>query len=147
MRNISLTLLASILLTACQQTPKDSTTISDTSTASLKCYRYSNGKDSVLASITYQGDSVRGTLAYYLYEKDKNTGALKGRIVNDVLIADYTFQSEGTLSTRQVAFKKQGERLTEGHGDIVNNDGSETFKNIDSLTFGNTIILAESNCP
>jgi hypothetical protein len=52
-------------------------------------------------------------------------------------VADYTFMSEGIQSTRQVAFKKDGNSFIEGYGD---------FKNVDSLNFNTSMKLVEIAC-
>ncbi|MBK6634882.1 MAG: hypothetical protein IPH68_02200 [Chitinophagaceae bacterium] len=55
----------------------------------------------------------------------------------NILVADYTFMSEGIQSIRQVAFKMEGNSFVEGYGD---------FKNIDSLDFNTSVKLAEVLC-
>jgi hypothetical protein len=135
------------LMVACRDRSKVSTeTTGDVNAEETRCFRYSTEKDSVLLSITYSADSVRGTLKYYLAEKDKNIGTIKGKLANDLLLGEYTFQSEGIESKRQVAFKKDGNDLIEGYGEIQNTNGNSRFVNIDSLKFSESIILKETNC-
>ncbi|MDQ2862476.1 MAG: hypothetical protein M3R50_02290, partial [Bacteroidota bacterium] len=64
----------------------------------------------------------------------------------DVLIADYTFFSEGTKSVREVAFKKDGENFIEGYGDAEDKDGKMIFKNAASLAFSSSVILKPFDC-
>ena len=64
----------------------------------------------------------------------------------DLLIADYSFMAEGMKSTRQVVFKKSGNDLVEGYGEIEEKDNKVVFKNVDSLDFNNSIVLKITDC-
>src|SRR5690242_109722 len=70
----------------------------------LNCYRYATINDTIILKLIHVGESITGTLAYKLHEKDKNTGTITGSMQGDILVADYTFMSEGVTSIRQVAF-------------------------------------------
>ncbi|MEO6547450.1 MAG: hypothetical protein ABIN94_05600 [Ferruginibacter sp.] len=112
----------------------------------VHCYRYIKNKDTVSLTTIFINDSITGTLAYNLYEKDKNSGTIQGQMKGDLLIADYNFNSEGSLSTRQVAFKKSGNNLIEGYGEAVEDKGKSRFKNLDSLNFEHAVMLTEVAC-
>ena len=64
----------------------------------------------------------------------------------DTLVADYTFNSEGKLSTRQVAFLKKDGKLMEGFGEVVEKDGKIYFKSISDLKFDDAIEFTKINC-
>jgi hypothetical protein len=81
------------------------------------CYRFAADRDTVMLSFSTGKDSVAGTLEYNLFQKDKNTGSISGWLKDDLLLADYTFKSEGSSSVRQVAFKKIKGDWVEGYGD------------------------------
>lgn len=91
--------------------------------------------------------TITGELAYNFYQKDKNAGTIHGNMKNDILLAYYTFRSEGVESIRQVAFKKMGANFIEGYGDAETRDGRSTFRNIGSLDFTAGIILKPYDCP
>ncbi|OQP64618.1 hypothetical protein A4R26_16360 [Niastella populi] len=111
------------------------------------CYRYANQGDTVTLNLIHVNDDVTtGTLMYRLKEKDANTGTLQGSVKGDLFVGNYTFTSEGTLSTRQVAFKKTGNAFIEGYGESIEENGAMKFKNIDSLNFGSSIILEKVAC-
>ncbi len=112
----------------------------------LHCYRYLNNHDTVILKTIDVNGIITGTLVYNLYEKDKNRGTIQGKMKGDLLIADYSFTSEGTLSVRQVVFKKSDTTFIEGYGDIEDKNGKTIFKNTDSLDFTNSIILNEYDC-
>jgi hypothetical protein len=110
------------------------------------CYRYANTTDTIILKLIHIGESITGTLVYKLHEKDKNTGTIQGSMRGDILLADYTFMSEGVVSIRQIAFKKEKEFFIEGHGDINTNNERVFFKNPDSLQFNDVIKLTEIDC-
>jgi len=110
------------------------------------CYHYANTNDTIILKLIHVGESITGTLVYKLHEKDKNAGTIQGSMRGDVLIADYTFMSEGTWSVRQVAFKKQDHFFIEGYGDISTNNDRVLLKNPDSLQYDDAMKLAEIDC-
>lgn len=114
--------------------------------STVNCYRYATAADTVILKLVRIGENVTGTLAYQFKEKDSNKGTLQGSIKNDLLVADYTFMSEGTQSVRQVAFKQSGNTFTEGYGESVDANGVSKFKNLDSLDFSSSFKLQETAC-
>jgi hypothetical protein len=84
------------------------------------------------------------TIEYALAKKDKNTGTFKGTFENNILIADYTFQSEGKKSVRQIAFQLHGEKLVEGYGEVTA-DGTK-FIDISKIRFNSIMPLTKTNC-
>lgn len=146
-------ILAAGLFTACHTQEKNSKEVmvgteDNTQMSTRNCYQYASNGDSVSLYITraHAGDLVTGTLSYKLKEKDRNEGAVRGSIKNDILLADYLFMSEGQVSTRQVAFKIEGHSLTEGYGEMTEQHNKLLFKNPDSLNFDNKIKLLEVVC-
>jgi hypothetical protein len=112
----------------------------------VNCYRYANAGDTILLKLIHMGDSITGTLVYGYKEKDKNRGTFQGNMRGNLLIADYTFQSEGVQSVRQVAFKMEENSFIEGYGDVYSQNGKVQFKNLDSLKFNNSMKLVEIAC-
>lgn len=110
----------------------------------LGCYVFTDGKNKVSLEITESGAEVKGNLSYAFAEKDKNTGTFIGQLKDGVLVANYTFQSEGLESVRQVAFQVQKDTLMEGYGDM-NADGT-TFKDVNRLTFSSDMPLVKTDC-
>ena len=84
------------------------------------------------------------TIEYALVKKDKNTGTFKGTFENNILIADYTFQSEGKKSVRQVAFQLQDDQLVEGYVELTA-DGTK-FIDISKIRFNSIMPLTKTNC-
>ena len=99
------------------------------------CYQYVNDRDTVLLSISGEAITVTGLLSYNYYQKDKSSGGIQGNMFGDTLIADYTFQSEGATSIREVAFLKKDSSFAEGYGDVEEKDGKMVFKNRNTIQF------------
>ncbi|MCW3089205.1 MAG: hypothetical protein JWP81_274 [Ferruginibacter sp.] len=114
--------------------------------SAFNCYNYINKKDTVILKTILVGGFITGTLVYNFYEKDKSQGTIQGQMKGDLLIADYTFNSEGIQSKRQIAFKKMGDKFIEGYGEAEDRNGKMAFKNLDSLNFDHTTILNKVDC-
>jgi hypothetical protein len=93
-----------------------------------------------------QDKTATGNLTYALNGKDRNTGTIEGTINEDLLIADYHFQSEGQQSTRQVVFKKSGDTYMEGYGPIKEGGHRQAFENPETLQYNKAFPLKETNC-
>lgn len=129
-----------------ETTTEDTTTVTKPLSRTVRCYEYDNKKDTVSMKTYTQNDSIYGTLSYNFFEKDKNTGSISGKMIGEIMVLDYTFNSEGTSSVRQVAFKKNGKYLTEGYGESFEKDGKMVFKNVFALDFSGKTVLEEINC-
>lgn len=141
------------LLAACNSQPKEKETEAQSQQPAnapkvepIACYQYATAADTITLKLVKMGSTVGGALFYKLKEKDMNAGTINGTLRNDILIADYTFKSEGTESTRQVAFKKTGNAFIEGYGETVNVNGVEKFKNVDSIVYSSSMKLQEIPC-
>ncbi|MEP6700924.1 MAG: hypothetical protein ABJA85_06400, partial [Bacteroidota bacterium] len=75
-----------------------------------------------------------------------NSGIIRGQMRGNLLIADYSFSSEGFPSSRPVAFKKVGEDFVEGFGETEGKNGYFVFKNADSLDFTHSFALHPFEC-
>ena len=111
----------------------------------LDCYTYIKAKDTVQLQITDLGEGVIATLTYALDGKDRNTGILQGAVEGDKIFGEYTFMSEGVLSTREVSFLIQDDRLIEGHGPL-NGEGT-AFVDRDQLVYTPNMPLTKTVCP
>ncbi|MCJ8163401.1 hypothetical protein MKJ04_01005 [Pontibacter sp. E15-1] len=129
-------LLGFALLAGCQPSADKQPVAEETTHSSVtSCYQYLQGNDTVSLRLVQTGLLVTGDLTYNLFEKDKNRGTIKGAFAGDTLFADYTFQSEGMESVREVAFLKQNSALAEGYGEIKEIDGKMRFTDKSQLSF------------
>jgi len=141
-------LISLALFVACNTAEKSDSKAGDTKKQSspVNCYSYANNGDTILLKLIHVGDAITGTLVYAYKEKDKNRGTIQGSMRGNLLVADYTFQSEGVQSLRQVAFKLEENSFIEGYGDIYSEGDKVRFKNLDSLQFNNSMKLVEIDC-
>ncbi|MBO9201894.1 MULTISPECIES: hypothetical protein [Niastella] len=144
-----------VLLAACNSQPKETEKETEKQAeapavakadSAVSCYQYATAADTITLKLVRTGENVTGTLVYLLKEKDSNKGTIQGTLKGDLLVADYTFMAEGSQSIRQVAFKQTGNTFIEGYGDIVEENGKQHFKNVDSLDFSSTLKLQETAC-
>lgn len=155
-----LTLLLAVvggLLSACQSKTKQTeattqpidttaqTSMADSTAA--QCYAYYSAQDTIRLTMTRTGETVTGNLQYQLSGKDRNTGTIAGQMRGDTLLADYTFQSEGRESVREVAFLVQNERMVEGFGPIAEQGGKMAFSDRKALKFTSAMALNKTACP
>ena len=136
------------MLFSCDTGEKKDSQAEDTKKQSspINCYRYANRGDTIQLKLIHIGNAITGTLVYDYKEKDKNRGTIQGKMRGNLFIADYTFQSEGIQSVRQIAFKMEENSFIEGYGDVYSQDGKVQFKNIDSLKFNESMKLVEIAC-
>jgi len=140
-------LCALSLIVSCGSQPqKSEESIPSANASPLVCYRYIDKADTIILKTIYANGFVTGTLVYNLYQKDKYSGTIQGQMKGELLIADFSFSSEGVKSVRQVAFKKKGKNYIEGYGETEDKNGKTTFRNIDSLNFTHSIVLREVDC-
>lgn len=137
-----------LLLAACHE---QSTQASQEPTAPAptgpQCYAYRTDTDTVRLTLQTTQPTVTGQLAYRYFEKDRNTGTISGTMHGDTLLADYTFQSEGTTSVREVAFLRRDIGFVEGYGPVAEVQGKTILKLPRTLHFDAKYTLLPVPCP
>lgn len=108
------------------------------------CFHRLLQKGTITIELFIKDTVVTGNLVYKLNEKDSNKGSFKGSIHNDIILADYTFASEGKTSVRQVIFKLKDSVLTEGFGETLLKDDKFIFKDTSKIQY--TQIFEQVNC-
>lgn len=111
------------------------------------CYQMTLKRDTAILRLDVQDSTVTGDLRYAFYEKDHNAGTIKGVLRNDTIYADYTFQSEGMTSVREVVFQVQGNTLLQGFGDLTEQNGKVVFQNRRKLQFQEANPFLKITCP
>ena len=153
MKKILILFLVSTLAVSCknkdskEDTTKESKeTIVETPTTLIQigCYEYNKDGNQILFEITEVNNTVEGTINYVLAEKDANTGTFSGTLTDDKLIGIYTFSSEGTESSREVAFLIKDGQLIEGFGEL--NETGNAFKNKNNISYTSTMPLIKTDC-
>jgi len=142
-----------ILLTclySCTQSKKDASVsnvpAADNTENSIKgCYLYTVNKDTFQLAITaVNKNDIEGSIIYNFSEKDDSKGTFNGHFDGDILKGDYTFQSEGNTSVREVIFKKTKTGFVEGTGDVKVVDNKAVFSKPDSISYENGIAFTRS---
>lgn len=110
------------------------------------CYIYTKNKDTVKLKLNTENEELTGDLSYNLFEKDSNKGTITGEIKGDTILAEYTYDSEGMRSIREVVFLKRDGKLYEGFGDVEEKSGKTAFKNRAKLKFEDAIVLSLTEC-
>ncbi len=108
------------------------------------CYEYNSDGNKIKMKITEASENVSGDLNIAYYEKDANQGKFFGKLNGDKLIGNYTFNSEGKESSREMAFLVKDNKLIEGFGDL-NEDGTK-FKDVKTLKYNATMPLTKVDC-
>ncbi|MGY3055185.1 hypothetical protein ACVWYG_003398 [Pedobacter sp. UYEF25] len=117
---------------------------SDQANLQLGCYQYAEKGDLINMEITELGEKVTANLNIAYAEKDANKGKFVGRLTGDKLIGNYTFNSEGVESVRQVAFLVNNNQLFEGYGEM-GADGTK-FKDIRTIKYPTNMPLKKVDC-
>lgn len=100
-----------------------------------QCFQRVMQKDTINIELFIKDTAVSGNLIYNFYEKDSNKGTFKGSIHGEIIKADYTFQSEGKVSVREVMFKLKDNVLTEGFGETLVKDNKFVFKDSSQIQY------------
>lgn len=147
-------LMAAVLMLSCKKEAKNTENLTDsqidttrieTSAMESGKYLYQKEGDTISLQLQVENGKATGELVYKLKEKDANTGTIEGEIKDNIIIAFYTFQSEGSTSVRQVAFKFTDKGLIEGYGAVEEKEGKVLFKNVNTLNYTDEMILLKQN--
>lgn len=93
----------------------------------------------ILTIDSEDGVLVKGKLDIKNFEKDSSSGAISGTYKDGILLADYTFKSEGVESVGWVAFKKIDDGFIRGYGDT----GTETraqYIDLSKIQFDTSVV-------
>ena len=145
-----------LIAVSCNTKKKDTPSTKDKESTQLEkkkpkglqkgCYVYNDNRSTISLQVLKKGDSIIGTLLFALAKKDKNTGRFIGRIKDSVLMADYTFESEGVESVREVAFRIKNDTLLQGYGPTEMKGEKQVFTRPSSLTFNTEFPLVKKPC-
>ncbi|MNE98222.1 hypothetical protein D3C80_1967130 [compost metagenome] len=65
----------------------------------------------------------------------------------DTIIAEYTFDSEGMRSVREVVFVKRADgNIYEGTGEVMEKGGKMVFKDRSTLKFSPAMVFTKTDC-
>ena len=104
------------------------------------CYFGVTGKDSVYVSLDDNLGTITGKMRYKNSEKDSSFGDIVGTQNGDTLKLNYSFQSEGMNSEREIFFLKKKNQLTEGIGNHKMEGNKDLYENSAKLKFDGSIL-------
>ncbi len=110
------------------------------------CYEMIMKQDTAFLQLQVKDTTVSGNLSYHWYQKDRNEGVISGVLRNDLIIADYTFRSEGMTSVREVIFKIKDTSLLQGTGALREQNGKIVYQNKTALHFDETYPFSKVAC-
>ena len=109
------------------------------------CYSSVINKDTVLLNALMYGDSIKGSLGYKLYEKERNNGFVLGKMYGDTLKALYTFMVKDSQFINEITFLRTDTLLIEGLGKRIEKEGKLVFENQKQIRYKG-LVLAKSDC-
>jgi hypothetical protein len=133
-----------------QNSVQDSVVVSENaepieSSTLQSCYLGISGKDSIMISLDDNLGTITGKMRYNNFEKDSSFGDIIGIKNGDTLKLNYTFQSEGLVSEREIYFLKKKDQLLEGIGDHKSDGNKDLYANPSKLKYG-TSTLKQVDC-
>lgn len=144
---IGLLLVLAVGLFAYYYSTKDKEPFKSADKSILGCYVAKLDKDIYVLNIqTEEKGNVSGILAFNNYQKDSSSGTFKGTFKDDILLGEYSFDSEGMHSDRQVIFKKSDNNFIQGFGPVKMVDGKETFENVPVTYDPKSTFVKSENC-
>ena len=132
-------------------TPPDSVTVPETnepveSSTLQTCYMTNTKQDSVFVMLDDNLGTITGKMYYKNFEKDSSIGDVVGSKSGDTLKLNYTFQSEGTTSDREIYFLQKGGNLIEGIGDHKEEGNKVIYADYKKIKYEDGHSLKPTDC-
>ncbi len=110
------------------------------------CYQAIIGKDTAALQLNVSENMVSGSLLYNRFEKDDSKGNFTGKIDNNIIRAWYVFQSEGTVSVKELFFRIDNGKLAEGYGEMDMKHDTAVFRYPTALRYEENHPYLKVNC-
>ncbi len=111
------------------------------------CYQMTLNRDTATMQLLVADTVVTGNLIYDWNEKDGNKGSIKGVLRDSLIHADYTFESEGMTSVREVIFKISDTLMKQAVGDLDEQNNKIIYKDKTKLDFNTMPAFIKVACP
>ncbi len=109
------------------------------------CFMQVVSKDTLLLTITRDGDNISGTYKSIPFEKDKKTNVFKGNISGNTVNAIGTAMAEGTTVQEEIVFTIENNQAGLKFGEMIEgDDGVYRYKNVKSAT---SLFINKVACP
>lgn len=93
-----------------------------------------------------QGNKISGTIKYDNFQFDDSSGTFDGKIEGSFIIGNYSFNSEGMQSNRELIFKVYKNGLIQGFGDYKQENGIEIFEDKSKIIWNPTYTYFKKTC-
>ncbi|WP_304342758.1 hypothetical protein [Chryseobacterium koreense] len=157
MKNLILSLSMVLFVTSCEKkstetkmtaTPSDTVTVPETNepvepSTLQTCFMANTEKDSIFLTLDDNLGTFTGKLRYKNFEKDSSFGDIVGNQNGDTLKLNYTFQSEGMTSEREIFYLRKDGNLIEGIGDHKTEGKREVYANYRKIKYEGHILKQE----
>lgn len=157
MKNLILSVFTVLFAISCEKkstetqlatTPSDSVTVPETnepvqSSTLQTCFMGNTEKDSIFMTLDDNLGTFTGKLRYKNFEKDSSFGDIVGNQNGDTLKLNYTFQSEGMTSEREIFYLKKDGNLIEGIGDHKTTGNKEVYANYSKIRYEGQVLKQE----
>ena len=110
------------------------------------CYWRIVQRDTFVLHLQQNNGNISGRLTFNNFQKDKSAGTVYGNIDGDIVRLWYSFSSEGMNSIMEVYFKKQGDGLVRGLGDVAVKGDTSYFPNREHISYSNDQRFTRVNC-
>ena len=110
------------------------------------CYWQIMKRDTFVAKLVQDGNTINGKLSFDNFEKDASSGSVNGVLDGDIIKLWYSFQSEGMNSVMEVWYKKQGDALLRAVGLVDAKGDSSYFSDKSAITFDAAQKLESADC-
>lgn len=111
-----------------------------------ECYWQILKRDTLVAMLQQNGNTITGKLNFDNFEKDASSGPVTGMAENNILKLWYSFNSEGMHSVMEVWFKKEGTTLLRGTGEMGNKADTSYFTNPSGVVFTSNQVMNKVDC-
>lgn len=85
--------------------------------------------------LSFDGNIVSGFMVVEQPQYGSPVGAIKGKLVDNIIIADWTLVIEDDNQVNQVVFKLDGDKLYEARGEKITKEGKDVFKDMEKLKY------------
>ncbi|CAN5268090.1 hypothetical protein BH09BAC2_BH09BAC2_01440 [soil metagenome] len=138
-----------LLIVACNSPEKQTTeqsVVPENTEDATGCYMQVLKRDTFAIKIEQSDNNISGKLMFDNYEKDGSTGTVHGTIEGNILKLWYNFASEGMNSVMEIYFKKEGQTLLRGIGNIASKDDSTYYSDPASIKYHADQTLSRTSC-
>ena len=110
------------------------------------CFMQVVKKDTIVLHLQKNGNKLSGRLNFDNYQKDGSSGTVEGIQEGEILKLIYSFSSEGMNSVMEVFFRKKGNDLVRGVGEMTAKNDTVYFVQPGQVTYPENAVLKKVDC-